>query len=223
MPGGGRDDERIALLKRAYATIEEQQARIRALERELAQRARGREPLAIVGMSCRFPGAAGIEAYWRLLRDGVDAIGEVPSSRWNVDHVYDPDPDAPGRMYTRRGGFLADDVAMFDAGCFGISAREAAAMDPQQRLLLETTWEALDRAGQPRDRQAGSATGVFIGITASDYERCQNTPTALALLDRHHITGNTLNAAAGRLSYVFGFRGPAIAIDTACSSSLVAV
>jgi acyl transferase domain-containing protein/acyl carrier protein len=222
MPPGDRDEERIALLKRAYASIEAQQVRIRELEHELERRSAPREPLAIVGLSCRFPAAPDADAYWQMLRDGVDAVGEIPRSRWNVDDFYDPDPDAAGRMYTRCGGFLGD-VAGFDADFFGISAREATSMDPQQRLLLETAWEALDRAGQPRDRLAGSSTGVFIGITASDYERFQNTAADLSRLDRHHITGNTLNAAAGRLSYVFGFRGPALAIDTACSSSLVAV
>jgi acyl transferase domain-containing protein/acyl carrier protein len=207
--------DRKALLQRAYSKIEEQQVRISALEARLAP-----QRLAIVGLSCRFPGAGDPDSFWELLRTGTDAIGRMPSDRWNVEGLYDPDPDAPGRMYTRHGGFLGD-VASFDAAFFGISPREALAMDPQQRLLLETTWEALDRAGQPRDRLAGSSTGVFIGITANEYAQLQ--PDGLSGIDVYHITGNTLNAAAGRIAYTLGFRGPAIAVDTACSSSLVAV
>src|SRR6185295_1249400 len=119
--------------------------------------------IAIIGLGCRFPGAASPADYWRLLREGKDAVGEVPPDRWNIDEYYDPDPEAPGKMYTRDGGFLRE-VAQFDPYFFGISPREATSMDPQQRLVLEVGWEALEDAGQPVDRLAGSATGVFIGI-----------------------------------------------------------
>ena len=226
MPDGPspRDESnRSAVLKRAYSVIEEQQARIRDLERQVADRASaGREPLAIVGLSCRFPGASSPDAYWELLRDGIDAVSEVPPDRWNRDDLFDANPDAAGKTYSRHGGFLTG-IDRFDPAFFGISPREAVAMDPQQRLLLETTWEALDRAGQPRDRLAASPTGVFIGITAAEYGRFSHSASGLSRLDSYHITGNTLNAAAGRLSYTLGFTGPAVAVDTACSSSLVAV
>jgi acyl transferase domain-containing protein/nucleoside-diphosphate-sugar epimerase/acyl carrier protein len=190
------------------------------LELRLAQRRGRQEPVAIVGMACRFPGAAGLDAYWRLLHQGLDAISEVPRERWDADALFDPDPQAAGRMSTRWGGFLRG-VDRFDADFFAISPREAARMDPQQRLLLEVAWEALEDAGQaPRDL-AGSATGVFVGIFMDDYRR-------LALRDRERPdaytgTGSTFCIAANRISYQLDLRGPSLAVDTACSSSLVAV
>ncbi|HEX6042106.1 type I polyketide synthase, partial [Longimicrobium sp.] len=178
------------------------------------------EPIAIVGIGCRFPGADGPEAFWRLLWEGTDAVTEVPADRWDVDALYDPDPAVPGRMTTRWGGFL-DGVDRFDAAFFGIAPREAARMDPQQRLLLEVAWEALEDAGLDPDRLAGSPTGVFVGISTSDYGQRQFTDPALS--DAYAGTGGSLSIAANRLSYVLDLRGPSLAVDTACSSSLVAL
>ncbi|WP_175749093.1 non-ribosomal peptide synthetase/type I polyketide synthase [Burkholderia pyrrocinia] len=181
------------------------------------------EPIAIVGMSCRFPGAAhDLDAYWRLLNDGVDAISEVPRERWDVDAYYDPDPEAPGRMVCRFGGFL-DDVDQFDPAFFRITPREAAAMDPQQRLLLEVSHEALEHAGIPVDSLKGSRTGVFVGITTNDYANLQLRNGGGSGIDGYFFTGNPLNTAAGRISYGLGVQGPSMAIDTACSSSLTAI
>ncbi|VWB14606.1 non-ribosomal peptide synthetase/type I polyketide synthase [Burkholderia lata] len=181
------------------------------------------EPIAIVGMSCRFPGAAhDLDAYWNLLNDGVDAISEVPRERWDIDAYYDPDQEAPGRMYCRFGGFL-DDVDQFDPAFFRITPREAAAMDPQQRLLLEVSHEALEHAGIPVDRLKGSRTGVFVGITTNDYANLQLRNGGGSGIDGYFFTGNPLNTAAGRISYGLGVQGPSMAIDTACSSSLTAI
>lgn len=180
-------------------------------------------PIAVIGMDCRLPGGADSpEAYWQLLRHGVDAITEVPADRWDLEALFDPTPDTPGKMYTRWGGFL-DHIDTFDARFFGIPPREAAGIDPQQRLLLETSWHALEYAHIPPSQLAGSRTGVFIGITASDYLHMQMKLTEAADIDRYATTGNALNVAAGRLAYFLGLQGPAIAVDTACSSSLVAV
>ena len=181
------------------------------------------EPIAIVGMSCRFPGGANDpEKYWQLLSDGVDAITEVPPLRWHLDDHYDPNPDTAGKMYTRYGGFL-DQVDQFDAQFFGISPREAVRIDPQQRLLLEVSWEALEKAGLIPNQLAVSQTGVFVGITTNDYARLLMPAGNLEQIDAYYLTGNPLNAVAGRLSYTLGLQGPCMAIDTACSSSLVAV
>ena len=179
------------------------------------------EPLAIVGMSCRFPGGAdNPDTCWELLANGRDATRDVPPDRWDVAAHFDPQPGAPGRMYTRRGGFL-DRVDGFDAAFFEISPREAVSLDPQQRLLLEVAWEALEDAGHPPERLTHTRAGVFVGITTTDYFRLLSQSPEL--LDAYAGTGNTLNAAAGRLSYVLGLNGPSLAVDTACSSSLVAV
>lgn len=179
------------------------------------------EPIAIIGMGCRFPGGCNDpETFWRFLRKGGDAIIEVPPDRWNADAMYDPNPDAPGKMYTRWGGFL-DNVDRFDAAFFGISPREARGMDPQQRLVMEVSWEALENAGQAPDKLAGSQTGVFIGISGSDYGRLLFEDSAR--LDLYSGTGSSTSIAAHRVSYFLGLRGPSIAVDTACSSSLVSV
>lgn len=178
----------------------------------------GNEPIAVIGLGCRFPGAEGPDAFWRLLRDGVDAIGEVPAGRWDADAFYDAE-GAPGKMTTRWGGFL-DEVDRFDPHFFGISPREAARMDPQQRMLLEVVWEALEHAGLPSGRLAGSQTGVFIGISSYDYSRLQFSDPAQ--IDAYAGTGNAHSIAANRLSYLLDLRGPSLAVDTACSSSLVA-
>ncbi len=181
-----------------------------------------REPIAIVGMACRFPGGADDpDRFWELLRDGRDAIRGVPPSRWDAEALYDPDPDAPARISTRSGGFL-DRVDSFDAAFFGIAAREAQTMDPQQRLLLEVAWEALEHAGLSPERLAGSATGVFVGLCNGDHFQRALERGAEAI-DVYLATGNAHSVAAGRISYCLGLQGPAITVDTACSSSLVAL
>jgi acyl transferase domain-containing protein/NADPH:quinone reductase-like Zn-dependent oxidoreductase/SAM-dependent methyltransferase/acyl carrier protein len=180
------------------------------------------EPIAIIGASCRIPGGGDdLERFWQLLLDGVDAVTEVPPDRWDIDAYYDPDPDAPGKMSTRWGGFLKE-VDLFDAQFFSISPREATSMDPQQRLLLEVTWEALEHAGQAPDQLLGSSTGVFVGISSYDYYHLQRR-AGEAGIDAYSGSGVTFSVAAGRLAYVLGLQGPTIAIDTACSSSLVTV
>src|SRR5262245_35681466 len=179
------------------------------------------DQIAIVGIGCLFPG--GIEspdALWQFLSHGGDAVVEVPVDRWNVEAVYDPTPGTPGKAVTRRAGLLRD-VASFDAGFFGISPREAALMDPQQRLLLQVAWRALEDAGIPAESLAGSSTGVYIGVSHSDYHGIQQF--GRRQIDVHAATGGALSIAANRLSHRFDLRGPSLAIDTACSSSLVAL
>ncbi len=210
-------------LAREVLHLEDAEARPKQSERLQAVTPAAHEPIAVIGLSCRFPGGAvDPESFWRLLRAGGDAVGEVPPERWDADAVYDPRPGTPGKSYTRHGAFLTA-VEDFDPDFFGIAPREAERMDPQQRLLLEVAWEALERAGRPRRKLAGSATGVFVGITTNDYGTLLARAEEAAALDAYFGSGNALNAAAGRLSYVLGLSGPSLAIDTACSSSLVAV
>jgi amino acid adenylation domain-containing protein len=176
--------------------------------------------MAIVGMGCRFPGADSPAAFWRLLAEGVDAVREVPADRWDAAAAYGAGPDARAAEGTRWGGFV-EGIDRFDAGFFSIAPREAEQMDPQQRLLLETAWEALDDAGLDAERLAGSRTGVFVGISGSDYGRAQLSDPARG--DAYTGTGGALSIAANRLSYALDLRGPSMAVDTACSSSLVAL
>ncbi|MEK0194240.1 type I polyketide synthase, partial [Microcoleus anatoxicus] len=178
------------------------------------------EPIAIIGMSCRFPGAKDIDSFWHLLSNGVDAIQEVPANRWKIDACYDPNPDAPGKMSSRYGGFLSE-VDKFDAHFFGISPREAMSLDPQQRLLLEVSFEALENGGQSSEKLFGTPTGVFIAISTFDY--AMRLSEARSQIDAHLGTGTLLSPAAGRLSYSLGLKGASMVVDTACSSSLVAV
>jgi myxalamid-type polyketide synthase MxaE and MxaD len=213
-PGDGEPG--LSPLKQALLAIERLQGRLAAAERSR------REPIAIVGVGCRFPGGADdVDAYWELLRAGRNTRREVPRERWDIDAYFDPDPAAPGKVATRYGSFL-DGVDGFDAAFFGVSPREAERIDPQHRLLLEVAWEALEDAGIAPGSLAGSRTGVFMGIMSAEYGKLL-LDGDLAAADVYYATGNELSFAPGRISYALGLRGPCAAIDTACSSSLVAV
>jgi len=205
------------VLKKAYLEIKTLRSRLAESEDSRT------EPIAIVGLGCRFPGGAvDAESFWSLLHGGVDAVGAVPPDRWDTDAFFDADPDAPGKLYTRDGSFV-DGVDRFDAELFGISPLEASSMDPQQRLLLEVAWEALENAGLAPESLRASRTGVFVGLMYQDYLSRQLRETGNEGIGPYLGTGSTFSAAAGRLSYVLGLQGPSMAIDTACSSSLVAV
>jgi acyl transferase domain-containing protein/acyl carrier protein len=181
------------------------------------------EPIAIIGMGCRFPGSANNpDAYWQLLRNGTDAIAQIPSERWDVDNYYNPDPDMPGKMYTKYGGFL-DEVDKFDAHFFGIAPREAISLDPQQRLLLEVSWSALEHAAIAPEQLNGSPTGVFIGLSIDDYSQLSFYSDDKTKIDAYNTLSILRSMAAGRLAYVLGLQGSTMQLDTACSSSLLAV
>jgi myxalamid-type polyketide synthase MxaE and MxaD len=174
----------------------------------------------VVGIGCRFPGADSPEAFWRLLCDGRVAVGDIPPSRFDASRYFDPTPATPGRIMSRRGGFL-EHADEFDADFFGVSPREAERIDPQQRWLLETAWEALEDAGQVPSQLAGTQTGVFVGMWINEYEaRLFRDPRAL---DFYMTTGSGRYAASGRLSYQLALQGPSFTVDSGCSASLVAI
>ncbi|WP_218081868.1 type I polyketide synthase [Anthocerotibacter panamensis] len=201
----------LSPLQRALLKLEEMQGRLAALERTQ------NEPIAVVGIGCRFPGGVDSPAkFWQVLQEGRDTITEVPTERWDVDAFYDPDLASPVKMNTRWGGFL-DQVDQFDPYFFSLSAREAAGMDPQQRLLLEVAWEALEHAGLAPERIAGTKTGVFIGLMTFDFFKLLQDPPARG------STGVANSIVANRLSYFFDLHGPSMVLDTACSSSLVTI
>ena len=177
--------------------------------------------IAVIGLACRTPGARNATEFWNLLEEGREAIGEIPRERFDLDSWYDPDPEKPGKIYTRRAG-LIDGIDEFDAGLFGIAPREARMMDPQQRIWLETAWEALEDAGLAADSLRGSRTGVYAGASAVEYGALLSGQ-GVEKIDTHFGTGNALNVIAGRLAFCLGLEGPALTIDTACSSSLVAI
>lgn len=196
--------------------LRQERARVRSLEEAQT------EPLAIVAMACRFPGGANSpELFWQAVEQGRDCITEVPKDHWDVDAFFDPDPDAPGKLYTRFGGFI-DGIDQFDAGFFGISPREVRELDPGQRILLELVHEALERGGIAPGSLAGSPTGVFVGQRGADYYPGQSS-WAPEDATRYYATGNSASTLAGRISYQLDLTGPCFALDTACSSSLVAL
>jgi acyl transferase domain-containing protein len=210
------DKDRKVLLQNALEALDRMQAKMDRLE------SGRREPVAIIGMACRYPGhVKDPESFWRLLQQGVDAIEEVPASRWDREAYFAPDEESPGKICTRFGGFV-DEPDCFDPQFFGISPREALSMDPQHRLALEVAWEALESAAQAPAALAEKRVGVFLGITTRDYAG-RLTHEGFEDLDAYALTGNLSAFAAGRISYVLGLQGVATAVDTACSSSLVAI
>lgn len=202
-----------ALMKDALVKLEKMQSQLTSIEEAKT------EPIAIIGIGCRFPMAETPEAFWQLLRDGIDAVTEIPQQRWDIQSYYDADPSKPGKMYAQSAGFL-EQVDGFDADFFGLVPREVNHIDPQQRLLLEVSWEAIERAGLSPSRLQGSQTGVFMGVMNQDYSQFTSDP---ALVDMYTGAGNGNSFVTGRLSYLLGLQGPSITIDTSCSSSLVTV
>ncbi|VAW80208.1 Polyketide synthase modules and related proteins [hydrothermal vent metagenome] len=202
-----------ALMKGALIELEKMQTRLNKLEKKRT------EPIAIIGIGCRFSGADNTTEFWNNLYQATDSVTEAPEERWDTDQYFDPDMDAQGKMYTKSGSFL-DQVDQFDPGFFNITPREAVSMDPQQRLLLEVTWESLEQAGIAPDSLQKTKTGVFVGITMRDYNQLSDEHS---LIDLHSASGSSISVASGRLAYFLGTQGPTMTVDTACSSSLVSI
>ncbi len=208
--------EDLSPTKRALLALKQMQSKLEALEKAK------NEPIAIVGIGCRFPPLCDRpEDFWQLLIEGKSGISEVRCDRWDIDAYYNDDANTPGKMYSRYGGFVPH-LQDFDAQFFRISPREAVSLNPQQRLLLEVSWEALERAGIAPDRLTGTQTGVFVGICGNDYWHRLLTKNT-SEIDAYLATGNAHSMVSGRLSYILGLTGPSMSVDTACSSSLVAV
>ena len=201
------------LIDRMMRALNEASAQLEQYKRKAT------EPIAVVGMACRFPGAATPQAFWKLLQQGEDCVRDLPPARVSMDDYYDPVPATPGKSYVRAAALL-DDVAGFDAAFFGLSPRESLFLDPQQRLLLEVSWEALEHAGLAPSTLKNSRTGIYVGVSPSQYhmvlDATQSTST-------YATTGNAPPFASGRLSYVLGLQGPNLVIDTACSALLIGV
>lgn len=208
------NEDAATLLQRVGLALQEARQQLEAMQR------RTHEPIAIVGLGLRFPGADSPQAFWKLLQSGVDMVTEIPADRWAVDDYYDPKPGRPGKMYIREAAFV-DAVDKFDASFFDISPREAASIDPQHRMLIEVAWEAFERAGIAPSQLMDSQTGVFVGMSENDYyTHLENTGDHYNV---YAVTGNSNYYALGRLSYLLGLQGPNMVVDSACSSSLVAV
>ncbi len=206
-----------ALLKRSLVAIDKLEGKLAAIESAKA------EPIAVVGMACRFPGSSNdLASFWKLLHTGTDAVTVVPAHRWDAEASYDTDPDVVAKSYTKWGAFI-DEVETFDASFFGISPREAVSLDPQQRLLLEVTWESLEHAGIAPSSIAGTRAGIFVGISTLDYANMIGEHVGLRNGDAYSASGSAHSIASGRLSYFLGVHGPNYVVDTACSSSIVAI
>lgn len=206
-----------SLLKNALVELKKLRAQVSDLEQAKT------EPIAIIGMGCRFPGGSrDPQSYWQLLHQGIDAVTEIPQGRWDVDAYYDADPEALGKMYTRYGAFL-EGVDRFDPQFFEISPREACSLDPQQRLLLEVSWEALENAGQCPEKLRGSQTGVFMGVCFDDYAKFNVKSSDPTRISAYDALGNFRAVAAGRIAYFLGVHGPTFQLDTTCSSALLGI